>query len=191
MESSKEMSSAAPVPVASVTPVAPAYERIELVIDGQNFYYLQKQGLEWFIDPSRLLDYIDEEIGKCENMTYYHRTVGDGQNAEENYLRALVHMGFHVDINPDRTYFNQHGKGGSLTAKICTDIGFRHNNYDHLVIVSGDGDLLHAIMKLHAMNKRYTVLSTKKFISHEMLAFLGNNFIDFEEIRADVEKKPN
>ena len=155
--------------------------RVEVFIDGQTFFYLQKEALQWWVDPSRLLEWIEEEIGEISQANYFHRLNPEGQNKEEAYLKALAHIGFRVCPIPDREYFSNESNLGTMTPEILVELIGRAPSYDHAVLIGNELDYLPALRWLHANNKRYTVLGSKNYVSQELLAHCGQNFEDLNE----------
>lgn len=158
-----------------------ATEKVEVFIDGQTFFYLQKDKLQWWIDPALLLEWVEEEIGPIDQATYFARVNLDGLNKEEGYLRALVHMGFQVRPIPSKEYFSPKPDLGSMTPHVIVDLIGRANIFDHAVIIGNDVSYVPALRWLHANNKRYTVLGTPSWIAPDLLAVCGQSFVDLND----------
>ncbi len=167
-------------------------DKVEIFIDGQTFFYLQREKLGWWIDPSKLLDWIESEMGEITQAAYFHRVNTDsvGMNKEEGFLRALPHIGFQTRLIPSRDYFSSKQDLGPMTNHILVELVNRMSLFDHAIIIGNDSGYLPAVKLLHANNKRYTVLGTPTFVDPDLLAFCGQNFIDLadEDIKERVLK---
>ena len=162
--------------------------KVEVYIDGQFFFWLQKQTLGWFVDPSLLLEWIEEELGTISNAMYYHRLNPEG-NKEAGFLRALYGMGFQVITRPYREYFAADGSDPSLTGEIAIEMVGRAPLYDHAVLIGNDRLYTHALRRLHNNNKLYTVFGSPTNVDEELLAFCGQNFIDFDDEDMNMKDK--
>ena len=45
--------------------------RVSVFVDGANFFFMQNNGLGWFADPKKLLDYIEVRFGDIADAFYY------------------------------------------------------------------------------------------------------------------------
>jgi uncharacterized LabA/DUF88 family protein len=53
----------------------------------------------------------------------------------------------------------------------------------------GDGDFERPLRLLRARGKRFIVMSPRRFIARELKEVAGMHFIDFEDIRGEVQKE--
>ena len=53
----------------------------------------------------------------------------------------------------------------------------------------GDGDFEQPLKPFQARVKRFMVMSTKRFIARELREVSGMHFVDFEDIRGEVQKE--
>ena len=67
-------------------------DRVCLFVDGANFFYLQKEYLQWWIDPSRLLEYVRSH-GELVDAFYYI-AVNPNDDKSNRYVSALASMGY-------------------------------------------------------------------------------------------------
>jgi uncharacterized LabA/DUF88 family protein len=56
------------------------------------------------------------------------------------------------------------------------------------VLISGDGDFERPLQLLRARGKRFLVMSTQGMIAEEIRREAGMHYIDFQDIRTEVEK---
>jgi uncharacterized LabA/DUF88 family protein len=163
--------------------------KIAVFLDGSNFFYLQKDCLRWWIDPKKLLAWISGR-GELVDATYYVSVDGtnEGQN---NYIRALAHMGFRVEAKPIKKFVAEDGTErykANLDTEIVMDIFNTINNYDEAVLISGDGDFARALQLLRGRGKQFLVLSTKGFVAQEIRSVAGMHYRDFSDMRELLEK---
>lgn len=45
--------------------------RVSVFIDGANFFFMQRDGLKWFADPKKMLEYIENQYGEIADAFYY------------------------------------------------------------------------------------------------------------------------
>lgn len=164
--------------------------RVSLFIDGSNFFYSQKDSLNWWVDPKKLLSWCRTNLGDVVDATYY-TSVEPGNPQQEKYHKALAHMGFGLQTKeikllsqPDGT--NKHK--ANLDVEIVADMFNTINNYDMAVLLSGDSDFVRPLQLLKARGKLFKVISTKGFIAQEMFQFAGMHYIDLRELRELLEK---
>jgi uncharacterized LabA/DUF88 family protein len=164
-------------------------KRISVFIDGSNFFYMQKDALNWWVDPKRLLAWIGER-GEVVDATYY-ASVDPDHEAQASYLKALHHMGYAVESKILKTIRQGDGterKKANLDIEIVLDMFNTIDRYDEAVLVSGDSDFTRALQILRFRGKQFTVLSTSGFVSREIRQVCGMHYKDFQDIREEVEK---
>ena len=164
--------------------------RISVFVDGANFFYTQKDRLNCWIDPKRLLEWIRQR-GEVVDAYYY---VGVGSNTEpqqDNFLKALTYMGYCLVTKDLKTIVLPDGserKKANLDVEIVLDMFNTIEHYDMAVLISGDADFERALELLRARGKKILVLSTQGFVAREIRAVAGMHFVDFQDIRAEIEK---
>lgn len=163
--------------------------RIAVFVDGSNFFYLQKNCLNWWIDPKKLLKWIAGR-GEVVDATYYAST-DPGNDGQQGYLKALCHIGFRVEAKPIKKYLQADGTErhkANLDIEIVLDMFNTINSYDEAVLVSGDGDFIRPLQMLRARGKQFLVLSTKGFVASEIRAICGMSYTDLADLRPLIEK---
>lgn len=163
--------------------------RIAVFVDGSNFFYLQKDCLRWWIDPKKLLKWISTR-GEVVDATYY-ASVDPTNEGQNNYIKALCHMGFRVESKVIKTYTQDDGTQkhkANLDIEIVLDMFNTINNYDEAILVSGDADFARALQILRARGKQFLILSTKGFVASEIRQIAGLHYKDLADLRASIEK---
>lgn len=164
--------------------------RVAVFVDGANFFYMQKDQLNWWIDPRLLLDFIKKK-GEIVDAFYY---IGKGvppEARQESYLTALTHIGYSLVTKDLKTTLQTDGslkQKANLDVEIVLDMFNTIDNYDMAVLVSGDGDFERALSQLKSRGKKFLVMSTAGFVAKEIRSIAGMHFIDFNEIKDIVQK---
>lgn len=155
-------------------------KRISVFVDGANFFYLQRDCLKWWIDPSKLLDWIGQR-GVVVDATYY-ASVDEENSSQASYLKALYHMGYSVQRKSIKKY------KANLDIEIVLDMFNTVNNYDEAILVSGDVDFLRALQSLRARGKQFMVLSSHGFVAQELRQLAGMHYVDLASLRDEIAK---
>jgi len=103
----------------------------------------------------------------------------------------LNHMGYSVIQKPVKHILQEDGSyksKASMDMIMGRDICLGLNNYDMLVLVSGDGDFTCIIEALKNLGKTFKVFSTANVMSRELREFVGQNFIELATIREEIER---
>ena len=163
---------------------------ISVFVDGANFFYMQKDQLRWWIDPKKLLTWIAKK-GSITDAFYYVGVDAAPEARQDAFLKALTYMGYTLVTKNLKTVLQANGvekKKANLDIEIVLDMFNTINLYDMAVLVSGDGDFDRPLQLLRARGKHFLVLSTAGFVAKEIREVAGMRFIDFQDIRAEVEK---
>jgi uncharacterized LabA/DUF88 family protein len=164
--------------------------RVSLFIDGANFFYMQKDSLCWWADPKKILDFVSTK-GDIVDAFYYIGVEAPPAARQENYLKALTNMGYVIVDKTLKQILQNDGsvkQKANLDIEIVLDMFNTIEHYDMAVLVSGDGDFERPLELLRARGKRFLVMSTQGVIAHELRTVAGMHYIDFREIRDQVEK---
>ena len=161
--------------------------RVSVFVDGNNFYHMQKNALGWVVDLVKLLDYL-EGFGEIVDAFYYSTVLPSQDNA---FLKSLPNRGYALRSKPVR-YNHSTGKvyKGNMDVEMAIDLFNLVNTYDMAVLITGDSDFEYALQILRNRGKLFKVLSTEGTISPEIKEISGMHYIDFREIRAEVEYQP-
>lgn len=163
--------------------------RIAVFVDGSNFFYVQKDCLQWWIDPKKLLNWIGQQ-GKIVDATYY-ASIDPHNEGQANYVKALCHIGFRVESKIIKTFTQTNGSQkhkANLDIEIVLDMFNTIDSYDEAFLVSGDADFVRPLQILRARGKQFTVLSTKGIVASEIRQIAGLNYKDLVDLRDEIEK---
>lgn len=164
--------------------------RIFIAVDGDNFYRCMKDHLCWWVDSGKMKEYF-EQFGQITRAIYYTSIYDDISDGRDKFHRVLVHMGYSIVQKKVKHILQRDGTikdKASMDVIIARDICLDVNNYDMLVLVSGDGDFVPVLESLRTLGKQFKVISTNGIVSRDLREIAGIDYIDFEEIRSMVER---
>lgn len=163
---------------------------VSVFVDGANFFYMQKDQLRWWVDPKKLLIWAAKQ-GPVVDAFYYVGVEAEPEAQQSAYMKALTYMGYTLITKNLKTIIQHDGdqkRKANLDIEIVLDMFNTISLYDMAILVSGDGDFDRPLQLLRARGKRFLVLSTAGFVAKEIREVAGARFIDFQDIRSEVEK---
>lgn len=166
--------------------------KVAVFVDGANYFYMQRK-LGWNVDAKKVLEFCAEKYGEIEDAYYYIGTDAPPEAQQQAYLNALTNIGYSLVTKPIKTiYDTENGEvkqKANLDVEIVLDMFNTIDHYDVAVLVSGDGDFERALQMLKARGKKFKVLSTSGMVAKEIRQVCGMHYIDFQDIRDEVERK--
>lgn len=164
--------------------------RVAMFVDGANYFYMQKK-LGWYIDAKKMMDYC-RTLGDLEDAYYYIGTDAPMEAQQQAYLDVLINIGYSLITKQIKTIYDpEAGKSkqkANLDIEIVLDMFNTIDNYDMAVLISGDGDFERALQLLRARGKKFKVISTAGMVAKEIRNICGMHYIDFQDIKYQVEK---
>jgi uncharacterized LabA/DUF88 family protein len=152
------------------------------------FYAQQKNG--WFFDPKRVLEYFtrDQEIVLVN--AFWYTGLKDPQD-QRGFRDALISLGYTVRYKILKEYYDDNSgrfsQKANLDIEIVVDMFNTVDQYDRVILFSGDGDFERAIEFLRSKSTHITVVSTEGMIARE-LRNATDRYIDLNDIRKEIEK---
>lgn len=166
-------------------------KRLSIFVDGNNMFYAQQKN-GWFFDPRRVLDYFkfkDEPNVTLVNAFWY-TGLKDPQD-QRGFRDALISLGYTVRTKILKEYYDdnsgRYSQKANLDIEIVIDMFNTVDQYDRVILFSGDGDFERAIELLRSKNTHITVVSTEGMIARE-LRNATDRYIDLNDIRDSIEK---
>jgi uncharacterized LabA/DUF88 family protein len=163
--------------------------RISIFVDGNNMFYAQQKN-GWFFDPRRVLDYFTSEPNINLVNAFWYTGLKDPQD-QRGFRDALISLGYTVRTKILKEYYDdnsgRYSQKANLDIEIVVDMFSTVDQYDRVVLFSGDGDFERAIELLRAKNTHITVVSTEGMIARE-LRNATDRYIDLNDIRSKIEK---
>lgn len=107
------------------------------------------------------------------------------------FYRKIESFGYQLILKPVKTYSRQDGRT-EKKANCDVDLAFylmkEKNNFDRVVILSGDGDFLPVLKFLRDQeNKEVIILSRGQRTAREIKQFAGSGFRDFIRLKKHLE----
>jgi len=164
-------------------------DRISIFVDGNNMFYAQQKN-GWFFDPRKVIDYFSEESGFMLINAFWYTGLKDVQD-QRGFRDALISLGYTVRTKILKEYYDdtsgRFSQKANLDIEIVVDMFNTVDQYDRVVLFSGDGDFERAIELLRSKNTHITVVSTDGMIARE-LRNATDRYMDLNEIRNYIEK---
>lgn len=143
--------------------------KVFVFIDAANILYSQ-QTLRWKVDYEKLKKYFEKE---CDLRAIYFYTGRVGANDKQNlFLKKLENFGYIVkakEVKRIKISKSSYEWKGNLDVELAIDVLGNINNFDTLILMSGDSDFAPLLDAVKVQGKRTLVMSTKGHISKELL----------------------
>lgn len=143
--------------------------KVYVFIDAANILYSQ-QTLGWRVDYKRLKEYFEKE---CDLRAIYFYTGRVGENHKQNsFIKKLEQFGYIVkakEVKRIKISKSSYEWKGNLDVELTIDVLGNINNFDTLILMSGDSDFAPLLDAIKAQYKRVLVISTKGHIAKELL----------------------
>ncbi|MEK7541462.1 MAG: NYN domain-containing protein, partial [Patescibacteria group bacterium] len=159
--------------------------RIAVFIDAAN---LEKsvEKLGWKLNHKYLKNTI-LALGRIVHLGYF--TVVPKTQAQEQFLHSLSRFGFRVYTKPLKIIKTPNGDlpKADVDAEIITEMMERQNDYDVILLFSGDSDYRYPLKLLQAKGKKVIIVSTRYSVSKELLG-AADRYVDMAKIRYAVAR---
>src|SRR3989344_1095945 len=152
-------------------------------IDAANILYSQKT-LKWRIDYLKLKKYLEKEVDLV-SLKYYTGKVG-ALEKQLSFLDKLQNMGYRVASKEIKLIKIENSKilqKGNLDVELALDAFKDRNDYDTLLLFSGDSDFSYLLDLLKVDGKKMVVVSTRKHISVDLLK--RAKYVDLKKLRSE------
>ncbi|OLP18427.1 NYN domain-containing protein [Leptolyngbya sp. 'hensonii'] len=163
--------------------------RLSIFVDGNNMFYAQQKN-GWFFDPRRVLGYFTEREDIELVNAFWYTGIKDPQD-QRGFRDALISLGYTVRTKILKEYYDDNSgrfsQKANLDIEIVIDMFNTVDQYDQVILFSGDGDFERAIELLRSKNTHITVVSTEGMIARE-LRNATDRYIDLNDIRDQIEK---
>ncbi len=164
-------------------------DRLSIFVDGNNMFYAQQKN-GWFFDPRRVLDYFTQDPTVRLINAFWYTGLKDSQD-QRGFRDALISLGYTVRTKILKEYYDdssgRFSQKANLDIEIVVDMFNTVDQYDRVILFSGDGDFERAIELLRSKNTHITVVSTEGMIARE-LRNATDCYIDLNNIRSSIEK---
>ena len=164
--------------------------RLSIFVDGNNMFYAQQKN-GWFFDPRRVLTYFQTVQPNTTLINAFWYTGLKDPQDQRGFRDALISLGYTVRTKILKEYYDdnsgRYSQKANLDIEIVVDMFNTVEQYDKVVLFSGDGDFERAIELLRSKSTHITVVSTEGMIARE-LRNATDRYIDLNDIRAKIEK---
>jgi uncharacterized LabA/DUF88 family protein len=164
-------------------------EKLSIFVDGNNMFYAQQKN-GWFFDPRRVLEYFTQHPYTSLVNAFWYTGLKDSQD-QRGFRDALISLGYTVRTKILKEYYDdnsgRYSQKANLDIEIVVDMFNTVEQYDKVILFSGDGDFERAIELLRSKNTHITVVSTEGMIARE-LRNVTDRYIDLNDIRESNEK---
>jgi uncharacterized LabA/DUF88 family protein len=166
-----------------------AMNRLSIFVDGNNMFYAQQKN-GWFFDPKRVLEYFVSERDIELVNAFWYTGLKDPQD-QRGFRDALISLGYTVRTKILKEYYDdtsgRYSQKANLDIEIVVDMFNTVDQYDRVILFSGDGDFERAIELLRSKSTHITVVSTEGMIARE-LRNVTDRYIDLNDLRPHIEK---
>lgn len=170
----------------------PLITRLSIFVDGNNMFYAQQKN-GWFFDPKRVLHYFTSSPHTQLINAFWYTGLKDAQD-QRGFRDALISLGYTVRTKVLKEYYDdnsgRYSQKANLDIEIVVDMFNTVEQYDRVILFSGDGDFERAIELLRSKSTHITVVSTEGMIARE-LRNATDRYIDLNSIRDYIEKSDN
>lgn len=173
-------------------PMSSSMNRLSIFVDGNNMFYAQQKN-GWFFDPRKVLEYFTADPSVTLMNAFWYTGLKDQQD-QRGFRDALISLGYTVRTKVLKEYYDDTSgrisQKANLDIEIVVDMFNTVDQYDRVILFSGDGDFERAIELLRSKNTHITVVSTEGMIARE-LRNVTDRYIDLNDIRSYIEKSDN
>lgn len=163
-------------------------QKAKIFVDGANIFYTQKH-LGWNIDWKKTWAYISSGYDVIE--TRYYTGIKNGDEKMKKFLLRLRKIGIKTVTKPLKFIKSKHNKilyKSNCDVEMAVDILLEVNNFDVIILFSGDSDFVHLIKILQKQfQKQVIVYSSRKTISWELKLAADKHFF-LEDFKNKIKK---
>ena len=164
-------------------------ERVFVVVDAANLEHSVKS-LKWWVDYRKLYNFFKARVRLVEIRHYCPHFNDERQN---KFFTVLKKSGFKLVTKPlkiiaeiDKTKGDV--RKANFDVEITYDTFALLEDYDTLILFSGDSDFNYLVKQLRQKGKQVIVISSRYHISKELIDS-SNRYIDLKNLRVEIERK--
>ncbi len=165
-------------------------DRLSIFVYGNNMFYAKQKNC-CFFDTRRVLDYFTNDPHVSLINAFWYTGLKDSQD-QRGFRDALISLGYTVRTKILKEYYDdtsgRYSQKANLDIEIVVDMFNTVDQYDRVILFSGDGDFERAIELLRSKNTHITVVSTEGMIARE-LRNATDRYIDLNDIKDSIEKQ--
>lgn len=163
--------------------------RVSVFIDAANLESSTKD-LEWHIDYCKLRDLFG--CPTSEQLRYY--CVRHGTENQDSFFAFLKRSGYKLVTKPLKVITDATDSAkrkirkANFDVEIALDALELAEQFDTLVLCSGDSDFHVLVQFLHKRGKRVIVISTRYHVARELVEAC-DKYVDLRHLRSLIERK--
>jgi len=163
--------------------------KVYVFIDASNIYYSQRE-LGWRIDFKKLKEYFEKNVELVK--IYYYTAYDPEYSPQHKFLDFLEIVGYTVKKKKIKLIKDEEIEGGSfhkgdLDVELTIDAVHNRDDFQTIILFSGDSDFEALLKYMRAYNKNCIVVSAKDHVSIELIR--QSKFIAIKKLRREIELK--
>jgi uncharacterized LabA/DUF88 family protein len=161
-------------------------KNLGVFIDEANIYHSQKT-LSWKVDYLKLKKYLSK-MGHIKVLNFY-TSYQNTNSKQQKFLDKLKDFNYTV-FTKKLKIIESNGvfiKKGNLDIELAVDAYRLKNEYDTIVLFSGDSDFDYLLKLLKDENKNIIVISTAEHISRELIK-TSHKYIELKKLKKSCKK---
>lgn len=162
--------------------------KVYVFVDAANIFYTQRT-LGWKISYKRLKEYFQKEA-KNELVKFFVYTASDSERPQQKkFLDMLEINGYIVrtkEVKRIRVAKGVYEWKGDFDIELSMDVLDNLNNFDSMILLSGDSDFAPIIKRVKDRNKKVIIFSAKKHISKELIQ-LADKYVNLKKLKEEIE----
>ena len=143
------------------------------------------------IDLGKLLEFLKEKLKRESNQLSEAQIILLERNiGKTKFYLKLKEFGYILRLKPTKIYKETDGttkKKANCDVDMTFDIMKMINEFDEIIVLSGDGDFAVLLKYLAVKQKKVIVLARSERTAKEMRQLVGGDFRDFHKIRNKIE----
>jgi len=164
--------------------------RVYVFIDVANIFYTQRT-LGWKISYEKLKQYFRDECGDNLGKMFVYTATDSQRPQQKKFLDMLEINGYILrtkEVKKIRVAKGVYEWKGNFDVELSMDALDNLQNFDTMVLLSGDSDFAPIIKRMKENNKQVIVMSAKHHISKELI-HLSDKYINLKKLRDKIELK--
>jgi len=164
--------------------------RVYVFIDVANIFYTQRT-LGWKISYEKLKQYFRDECGDNLGKMFVYTATDSQRPQQKKFLDMLEINGYILrtkEVKKIRVTKGVYEWKGDFDVELSMDALDNLQNFDTMVLLSGDSDFAPIIKRMKENNKQVIVMSAKHHISKELI-HLSDKYINLKKLRDKIELK--
>lgn len=162
--------------------------RVYIFIDAANLENSVKHLGGW-IDYKKLYNYLK---GNTNLVTIRHYCPRFDDEGQENFFTVLKKTGYKLITKPLKVITQldrdkEDLRKANFDVEITIDVLTLEENYDTLILFSGDSDFDYLVKTLRNKGKKIIIISARYHISKELIASC-DKYIDLKKLRPYIER---